>query len=130
MTAEFEVGFVGAEGRKAHVPLMDSVDVPFERCRAVRSFPSYRKQRNFPGLWWSSTDGGHVGYESWLERDHLMLLDFGRGVGGVRDRGAGSRVRLVSPTATLPGSPYAPDFLLEVARWRWPPASRRRLYAP
>ena len=36
----------------------------------------YMRQRYSPGLWWSSTTGGHVGYESWLERDHLMLLDF------------------------------------------------------
>ena len=28
--------------------------------------------------WWSATDGGHVGYESWPERDHVMLLDFDR----------------------------------------------------
>ena len=27
------------------------------------------------GRWWSATDGRHVGSESWLERD-LMLLDF------------------------------------------------------
>ncbi len=27
-------------------------------------------------MWWSATAGVHVGYESWLERDHVMLLDF------------------------------------------------------
>jgi hypothetical protein len=32
-------------------------------------------QRGWPGLWWSATLGRHVGYESWLERGHLMLLD-------------------------------------------------------
>ncbi|WP_435812950.1 TnsA-like heteromeric transposase endonuclease subunit [Streptomyces rochei] len=42
----------------------------------MRGFPSYRGQRHFPGLYWSSTTGGHVGFESWLERDHAMLLDF------------------------------------------------------
>jgi hypothetical protein len=31
---------------------------------------------HLPGLWWSVTTGAHVGYESWLERDHVMLLDF------------------------------------------------------
>ncbi|WP_329196090.1 TnsA-like heteromeric transposase endonuclease subunit [Streptomyces sp. NBC_01435] len=40
------------------------------------SFPSYRGQRNFPGLYWSAATGGHVGFESWLERDQAMLLDF------------------------------------------------------
>jgi hypothetical protein len=39
-------------------------------------FPHYKGQRHFPGRWWSATMGGHVGYESWLERDHLMMLDF------------------------------------------------------
>jgi hypothetical protein len=38
--------------------------------------PAYNGQRNFPGLWWSATMGRHVGFESWLERDHAMLLDF------------------------------------------------------
>ena len=51
-------------------------DVAFELAAAVRSFPSYRGQRNWPGLSWSATMGCHVGYESWLERDHAMLLDF------------------------------------------------------
>jgi hypothetical protein len=42
----------------------------------VRRFSSYRGQRHLSGFrWWSATDGRHVGSESWLERD-LMLLDF------------------------------------------------------
>ncbi|MDO0934203.1 TnsA-like heteromeric transposase endonuclease subunit [Streptomyces sp. DG2A-72] len=48
----------------------------------MRSFPSWKGQHNYPGLWWSSTLGQHVGYESWLERDHAMLLDFDRRVTG------------------------------------------------
>ncbi len=42
----------------------------------VRGFRWSRGQRHMPGWWWSVTTGDHVGYESWLERDHLMLLDF------------------------------------------------------
>ena len=42
----------------------------------VRGFRWARGQGHLPGLWWSATNGGHVGYESWLERDHVMLLDF------------------------------------------------------
>ena len=34
------------------------------------------RERQFPGQWWSATDGRHIGYESWLERDHPMMLDF------------------------------------------------------
>ena len=42
----------------------------------VREFRWSRGQRHLPGLWWSATTGSHVGYESWLERDHVMLLGF------------------------------------------------------
>jgi hypothetical protein len=42
----------------------------------VRGFRWVRGQGHLPGWWWSVTTGSHVGYESWLERDHLMLLDF------------------------------------------------------
>jgi hypothetical protein len=42
----------------------------------VRGFRWARGQGHLPGLWWSATAGAHVGYESWLERDHVMLLDF------------------------------------------------------
>ncbi|MEV0269716.1 TnsA-like heteromeric transposase endonuclease subunit [Hamadaea sp. NPDC050747] len=50
--------------------------LPFEDIAPAREFPTFKGQRNFPGRWWSSTVGGHVGYESWLERDHVKLLDF------------------------------------------------------
>lgn len=42
----------------------------------VRRFNARRGQRHLSGRWWSGTDGVHVGYESWLERDHVMALDF------------------------------------------------------
>ncbi len=42
----------------------------------VRSFPSYAGMGHYPGWWWSATVGDHVGYESLLERDRLMLADF------------------------------------------------------
>ena len=42
----------------------------------VRGFRWARGQGHLPGWWWSVTTGSHVGYESWLERDHVMLLDF------------------------------------------------------
>ena len=31
---------------------------------------------SYAGFRWSATTGRHVGFESWLERDHAMLLDF------------------------------------------------------
>ena len=72
----FAMEFVGDDGRVRREPLVECAVVPLEFAAAVRSFPSYRGQRNWPGLWWSATMGAHVGYESWLERDHAMLLDF------------------------------------------------------
>ena len=45
-------------------------------CLPVRSFPSYKGQRNYPGWFWSSTTGKLVGFESWVERGHLVALDF------------------------------------------------------
>src|SRR6476661_2436136 len=35
------------------------------------------------GRWWAATTGSVVGYESWLERDWLMLLDFDPDVVGI-----------------------------------------------
>lgn len=52
----------------------------FEAAAPWRGFASYRGQSSFSGWWWSSTTGAHVGFESWLERDQLMLLDFDPGV--------------------------------------------------
>ncbi|WP_019871538.1 TnsA-like heteromeric transposase endonuclease subunit [Salinispora oceanensis] len=72
----FEVGYVGLDGVDHRIQLADAWSVRFERCRPARRFPQYKGQKHFPGRWWTATMGHHVGYESWLERDHLMLLDF------------------------------------------------------
>ncbi|MFF7803077.1 TnsA-like heteromeric transposase endonuclease subunit [Streptomyces olivaceus] len=82
-TTGFEVAYVAPDGSELRRPLPDAWAVPFEHALPVRAFASYRRQRNLPGLWWSATMGGHVGYESWLERDHVMLLDFDPAVVGV-----------------------------------------------
>ena len=42
----------------------------------AREFRWARGQKHLPGLWWSVTTWSHVGYESWLERDHVMMRDF------------------------------------------------------
>ena len=58
-------------------------NLAFERVAPVRGFASFRGQRNRPGLWWFATTGEHVGHESWLERDRLMVLDADPEVVGV-----------------------------------------------
>jgi hypothetical protein len=74
--------FAGPGGLKRREPLERCWDVRFEYASPVRSFPSRRGQRHFPGLWWAATTSDHVGYESWLERDHVMMLDFDPAVVG------------------------------------------------
>ena len=48
----------------------------FEDAPPVRRFPSYQGQRSFSGYYFAACMGQHVGFESWLERDQLMMLDF------------------------------------------------------
>ena len=67
-----ELEFAGG-GR---VSLAECSGVRFEDAVPACSFRWSRGQGHFPGWWWLATTGRHVGYESWLERDHLMLLDF------------------------------------------------------
>lgn len=72
----FEIGWRDTEGEH-RFPLADAASsAMFEAGLPVRGFPSHRGQHHFPGLYWSATTGGHVGFESWLERDHAILLDF------------------------------------------------------
>ena len=61
-------------------PLAACWDARFEDVPPVRDFPSYKGQRNFPGLYFAACMGRHVGFESWVERDNMMLLDFSRRV--------------------------------------------------
>jgi hypothetical protein len=73
---EFGLEFVDDRGQRRTEPLIACWQRPFEAAVPVRAFGWAKHQRNFPGFWWFATTGEHVGYESWLERDHLMLLDF------------------------------------------------------
>ncbi len=72
----FELDFVDRNGAVCRASLLSCSDVRFEDVRPVRSFRWPRDTDHFPGWWWWSTTSRHVGFESWLERDHLMLLDF------------------------------------------------------
>ena len=80
---EFEIAYVDAESGERRLALIDAWSVAFEECMPVRGFPSYKGQRNHVGRWWTATTGSLVGYESWLERDWLMLLDFDPDVVGI-----------------------------------------------
>jgi len=69
------VSWLAADG-EVRRPLAEVAGVGFEAVAAVREFPSYRGQRHFPGWYYAATLDAHVGFESWLERDHAILLDF------------------------------------------------------
>ena len=71
-----QVVFVDEAGAKQSGALEVLWSTGFERVSPVRSFGSFRGQRSFQGSWWFATTGEHVGFESWVERDAVMLLDF------------------------------------------------------
>jgi hypothetical protein len=71
----FDVVFLEDE-EEVRRPLAEAAGFSFEQAAAVRRFPSYRGQRNYPGLYYAATLDAHVGFESWLERNEAMALDF------------------------------------------------------
>lgn len=71
----FDVAWL-ADGSEVRKPLSAAAGTAFEYVAPVREFPSYRGQRHFPGLYWAASTNSHVGFESWLERDHAIVLDF------------------------------------------------------
>ncbi|TKA04856.1 TnsA-like heteromeric transposase endonuclease subunit [Actinacidiphila oryziradicis] len=71
-----EVGFVSADGVARYGPLGRWWGEPFEQASPVRSFVGFKGQKNFTGEYWAATSRSPVGYESWVERDAAMALDF------------------------------------------------------
>lgn len=49
---------------------------PIENATPIRDFAAWQGKRNYEGLWWSSTTGGHLRFESLLEREYLLTADF------------------------------------------------------
>ena len=78
----YDLLFVDEAGSRRREPLPACWDRPFETAAPVRSFPSVKDGVNWPGYWWSATNGRHVGFESWVERDVAMMLDFDPAVTG------------------------------------------------
>ena len=74
--ARFTLDFRAADGTWKQGPLMSCLGVRFEDVPPVRPFRFGKGLRSFAGWWYFATTDSHVGFESWLERDHLMLMDF------------------------------------------------------
>jgi hypothetical protein len=71
---ELEYSLPGAGRRRE--PLAVCAGERFEDAVPARPFRFGKGQVSFAGWWWMASTGRHVGFESWLERDNLMLLDF------------------------------------------------------
>ena len=80
---QFALRYVDVDGRDCSGRWPVAAALPLEFAAPVRSLPSFRGQHNNTGLWWCATTGRHVGYESWLQRDHVTLLDFDAAVVGL-----------------------------------------------
>lgn len=96
----FEVEYRLVSGVRQRAGLAGCAGVRLEDAVPAREFRFGKGLRSFAGWWWLATTGRHVGYESFTERDHVMLLDFDPDVTGVaaqplclRWRDAGGRVR-------------------------------------
>jgi hypothetical protein len=105
----FEIGYTARDGAQHRVPLAEAAVVRFADAQPARRIRTRKGQRHLPGRWWSATDGRHIGYESWLERDQLMWLDWDRAVTGT----ASQPFRL--RWATEEGEPrsHVPDYFAE-----------------
>lgn len=75
-TTSTALSWVTAEGVSKQVSLDEAAAVAFEDGLPVRRSSARKGQHHLCGRWWCGTTSTHVGFESWLERDHLMLLDF------------------------------------------------------
>jgi hypothetical protein len=102
--ARFELEFQVAGGAWQRELLSSCGGVRFEEALPARPFRFEKGLRSFAGWWYFATTGTHVGFESWLERDHLMLMDFDPAVRAVssqpfwlRWRDGGGRSRRHAP---------------------------------
>ena len=124
--AGVEVEYVDPDRGRVRRPLAACWSSRFERVSPVRGFASFRGQRNWPGWWWFSRTGEHVGYESWVERDVLMALDADPGVEAVASQPMWlhwvSSDPMVKASSAWQGCPEAPCHGRsgEVVTVQWP----------
>jgi len=88
------------------MPLADLTTTVVLSAVPWRTVRSHRGQKHLPGLYWSSTTGAHVIYESRLELARLLLADFDPDVVGIA-----AQPLLVREE----GRRHVPDFLLSRA---------------
>lgn len=84
----------------------DLASIPFEAAVPIRRFCAWQGKRNYEGEWWSSTTRTHIPFESLLERDALIALDFDPAVVGI----SAQPVALLWPHGTPDHRHHVPDF--------------------
>jgi hypothetical protein len=72
----YEVTYVDQAGTRCRRSLRDVTSFPFYEVDPVRRPLAYRRQRHLSGYYWLSTTRRLVFYETRLECDRVMLLDF------------------------------------------------------
>ena len=103
----FDVEYRLADGVPQRSALAGCAGVRLEDAAAIRGFHFGKGQRSFAGWWWLATTGRHVGHESFVERDHVMLLDFDPDVTGVAAQPMARPMNfLKTRTATSPYSRF------------------------
>ena len=107
----FEVEYAEPDGREVRAGLDRLRRMDLGSCLPVRSFPSYKGQRNYPGWFWSAKMGKHVGFESWVERGHLVALDFAPEVTAI----VSQPFWLCWRTSAGKTARHAPDFFARLA---------------
>ncbi|MFE5588166.1 TnsA-like heteromeric transposase endonuclease subunit [Kitasatospora sp. NPDC056531] len=78
----FDLGFL-EDGVQVRRSLAACWGVRFEQVAPVRPFRWPKGGKSFAGWYFCATTGEHIGYESWLERDRLILLDADPQVTGI-----------------------------------------------
>lgn len=64
------------DGEIIHIPPWNLSPSFMADTQPFRKFRSYKGQRHYSGTYWSSTESGHVIYESRLELSRLLIADF------------------------------------------------------
>jgi hypothetical protein len=84
--------------------------LPAEDALPIRQFFAWPGKRNYEGVWWSSTNRGHVAFESLLEREYLLTADAAVEVVAV----AAQPLALLWPHGTIGQRNHVPDFFVRL----------------
>lgn len=107
---DVQLRYLDAGGQWVTTTLAEVDGAAVVRGRPVRSFPTYKGQRNYPGWLWTATTSSLIGYESLLERDRVWLADFDPSV-----RWIASQPFWVSGRDSETLRRHVPDFLLDTS---------------